>query len=590
LSTNLNFGTLCLQGIVLSKLINNWRELMDIKGKNALILGGFGLVGRAVCREMLPYEPARLVIGSLRISEAEQAIQELKKEFPNSPTKLFAIGGDIFLRSEWQIDNEFPRPHVLKDPIKRKRLVKDIIDTMDDEILESSMLYQSIMGTEKGLDGAPMDIVIDAINTSTAVAYQDIYKSASQMAEYIGNESIDVNWEVEIEMLLSSLYIPQLVRHIQIYHEAMSRAKTTAYIKVGTAGTGGMGLNIPYTHGEEKPSRVLMSKAALGGAQTLLTFLMARTPDHLRIVKEIKPTALIAWKEIGYGPIRRGGKDFILVDCPLENAVSIKQKHNLAPRGDFGIDTGEVMKAVFVNTGENGLFAGSDFKIITSIGQMQFVTPEEIGHNVILELIGSNTGKDLVGALDGAVMGSTFRAGFLRQSAINKIEALEAVHGESIAFEILGPPRMSKLMFEAYLLKLVYKEMGKVLEITPEEMAIALESEISTNTRVRQEIITVGLPILLPDGESILRGPVVKSKTANLGWVDLTADNMAQWQKRIKAIREMIDMEVHGETSSLYDRAYPSIRNWNADTDHFDVGEITAWILGNEDKGKRGKP
>jgi hypothetical protein len=42
----------------------------------------------------------------------------------------------------------------------------------------------------------------------------------------------------------------------------MVKAGTGAYVKIGTSGTGGMGLNIPYTHSEEKPSRVLLSKSA----------------------------------------------------------------------------------------------------------------------------------------------------------------------------------------------------------------------------------------------------------------------------------------------------------------------------------------
>lgn len=563
---------------------------MDIRGKTALVLGGYGMVGMAVCRELLAHEPARLVIGSLRKSESKRAVEELQAEFPDVATKFFAIGGDIFLRAEWQQENEHPRPSVLADPQKRKRLMKDILSEMNDDILESSFLNQIIMGSAEGLDGTPVDIVIDSINTSTAVAYQNIYKTANRLSNMIDENNPDANWPEEIEFLLTSLYIPQLVRHIQIMHESMLRAKTTAYIKIGTAGTGGMGLNIPYTHGEEKPSRVLMSKAALGGAQTLLTFLMARTPGGLQIAKEIKPTALIAWKEIGHGPIRRGGKDFMLYDCPPEDAVSIKDKANLSPEGDFGTDTGKVMEAVYINTGENGLFAAGDFTTITSMGQMQFVTPEEIGENVVRELIGGNTGKDLVGALDGAVMGSTFRAGILRQAALSRLEQLEEEHGESIAFEILGPPRMSKLMFEAYLLKRVYKKMGAVLEQKPEAVATALEEEINKHADLRQQIISIGLPILLPDGEKMLRGPLVKSVNAYLGWVDLTPENMTLWQTRLTGIREMIATEMSGESSSRYDRSYPSLRQWIPGDDSFNVGEITAWISINEDKGKRGKP
>ena len=38
---------------------------------------------------------------------------------------------------------------------------------------------------------------------------------------------------------------------MQTLLEGLKRAGTKAYVKVGTSGTGGMGLNIPYTHSEE---------------------------------------------------------------------------------------------------------------------------------------------------------------------------------------------------------------------------------------------------------------------------------------------------------------------------------------------------
>ena len=562
---------------------------MDIKGKNALVLGGAGLVGLAVCRDLLEHEPARLVLASLRKFEAEEAYQELKSEYPDTLTKIVPMWGDIFLRAEWQSDNEHPRPGVLADPIKRARLVADVLDEMNNEILEASLLAQFITGKAPVLLNEPAHIVVDCINTATAVAYQNIYSSAGRLSALIKENSKTTDWPEEVQQLLSSLYIPQLVRHTQILHEAMVRAGTEAYVKVGTSGTGGMGLNVPYTHGEEKPSRILMSKAAVAGAQTLLTFLMARTPGKgPHIVKEIKPTALIAWREVGYGPIRRGGKDFMLFDCTPAQAVSITDERNLATQGDFGTETGEVMKAVYINTGENGLFASGDFAAITALGQMQFVTPEEIAQNVIAEIRGGNSGKDVIAALDGSVMGPTFRAGYLRQAAINKLQALEKKHGESVAFEILGPPRMSKLLFEAYLLKRVYKKMGTALKKKPGDMANALVDEIADHDALRQQIISIGLPILLPDGEHMLRGPLLKSETADQGWIDLTPENMAKWQERLSAIRQMMSEQLDGDTSSRHDRFHPSLQTWKND-DNFYIGEITAWVAMFEDDGRRGK-
>jgi hypothetical protein len=349
-----------------------------------------------------------------------------------------------------------------------------------------------------------------------------------------------------------------------------------------------MGLNIPYTHGEEKPSRMLMSKAALAGAQTMLSFLMARTPEGPHIVKEIKPTALIAWKEIAYGPIRRGGQDVMLHDCPPEQAVSVEDAANLAPHGEFGQATGDVMEAVYINTGENGLFAAGDFAAITALGQMEFVTPEEIALNVVTEIRGGNTGKDVISALDSSVMGPTFRAGFLRQAALERLGQLAEKHGESVAFEILGPPRMSKLLYEGYLLKQNYPGMKAVLADKPQQMAEKLEAFVGADAKVRQAIISIGLPILLPDGTRMLRGPLLKSEDAHNGWVDLTPENMQRWQTRIKGILAMLEQEMAGDTSSQFNRVYPPLREWVAE-DRFEIGEIVAWISMNEDEGRRGK-
>ena len=46
---------------------------MNIHDKKILVLGGFGLVGMAVCRELLVRQPKEIQIHSLTLEEAEQA-------------------------------------------------------------------------------------------------------------------------------------------------------------------------------------------------------------------------------------------------------------------------------------------------------------------------------------------------------------------------------------------------------------------------------------------------------------------------------------------------------------------------------------
>src|SRR6185295_11956774 len=252
---------------------------MNIQNRKVLVLGGYGLVGVAVCRELLVKKPREIQIHSLRLEESEKAKAELTPEA--GETILSVSAGDIFGLVDAGAD---ARTRI------RSQLLK-----LADPALPSYRLYQLLA------EGRP-EIVVDCVNTSTGIAYRDIFRSAEAALKELDAGAID---DGTVENLLEALYMPRLIRHIQILYRGMIDAGTGGYLKVGTSGTGGMGLNIPYTHSEEKPSRVLLSKSALAGAQSMLLFLMARTPGA-PITKEIKPAAAIAWKKIAYGPIYRG--------------------------------------------------------------------------------------------------------------------------------------------------------------------------------------------------------------------------------------------------------------------------------------------
>jgi hypothetical protein len=563
--------------------------MTGVEGRSVLVLGGGGMVGTAVCRELLVHKPARIAIGARREAKARRAVEQLSAEHPGSADRLVPVWGDVFLRAEWQGEIGDPRGEVLADKEMRRRAIADILDPMDDGILRSSRLFQMIMGLAPGLEGVRSKIVVDCMNTATAVSYQDIYGLARRLAGLAESNDADTDWPREVETLMAALSVPQLVRHVQVLYAAMREARTQAYVKISTSGTGGMGFNIPYTHGEEKPSRLLLSKAALAGAQTMLTFLMARTPDAPPLVREIKPTALIGWHEIAHGPIRSQGQEIPLFDCPPDNAVSIEQDANIVAQGDFGISTGEKLEGVYVDTGENGLFTADEFTAITTLGQMQLITPEEVARTVVAELLGGNTGRDVIAALDGSVSGPTYRGGYLRQTAIARLRQLEDQHGQAVAYEVLGPPRLSKLLYEAYLLKNVLGDVSTVVGMHPEELSDALASRVEEDTNLRRRILSIGIPILLPNGARLLRGPVIKSENAHGGWVDLTPENMGKWQSRLAEIRREIETELRGDTSSQSERIFSASREWATTSAFFEPGEVAGWILLREEGGSRQK-
>ncbi len=562
---------------------------MDISGKTVLVLGGWGLVGSSVCRRLIADKPARIIITSLHESEARDAVAQLRKEIPSgADVTLLPWWGNIFGRYD---ERERSREELMADPATRQRLIGDIIDDLTDELLEASALYALLQEFRP-------DAVIDCINTATAIAYQDIYSSATAVRKAYerGDDARE-----SVERLLATLYIPQLIRHVQILYKGLKDCGGAMYVKIGTAGSGGMGLNIPYTHSEERPSRVLLSKSSIAGAQTLLLFLMGRTPDG-PIIKEIKPTATIAWKRIEYGDVLKRGKPMPLVDCPPEQGVKLNGVLRLKEEQEFP-RTGENLKAPFIDTGENGIFSRGEFEAITSLQQMEMITPEEIADAVVFELKGGNSGHDVIQALDGAVYGPTYRGGYLRSRAVERLAKLEAESGvPSVAFEMLGPPRLSKLLFESHVLGLVAGSMEGVIDGDPEQIAAAAEMLLKTNRDLRSRIISIGIPILLGDGKTLLRGDTIKippyrgegeleitpeslDSWASAGWVDLRAENVRQWQQRLGRIKEETDASDQNDTSS---RLHFSHDYWE-DFKAMPSGKIAAWIFTIEDEGARMK-
>src|SRR5207245_3209238 len=81
-----------------------------------------------------------------------------------------------------------------------------------------------------------------------------------------------------VEQLTLVIALPRLIRHMQILAEGLRRAETKVYVKIGTSGTGGMGVNIPYTHSEQRPGLPLLLKSPVAGAFSLVVFLLGPTP------------------------------------------------------------------------------------------------------------------------------------------------------------------------------------------------------------------------------------------------------------------------------------------------------------------------
>ncbi len=614
--------------------------------KTILLLGGAGLVGVQVARQIArDVCPTKIVIASLYQREIRETIGPLEKEFPN--IEFVGVWGDVFVRDEMTYAR---RAALLQSPASRDELFDDLLGDLDGAYARSR-LVQLIQ------EHRP-DVIVDSINTATAISYQDVYSasviarqkmsalfaridSLDQAVRALGgaqakpdggeraapsdvapsaearanlNEAVvrergeHLLTELQqgvaelakmrkeatraFETLILSQSVPQLIRHVILILRAMEEVGTRLYLKIGTTGTGGMGLNIPYTHGEDKPSAKLMSKTAVAFAHTGLMFLMARTTGA-PVVKEIKPAAMIGYADITMRAITERGEPvyrYSTKNEPLHESLLL--------RDDPGrYEKLGKLKMVVVDTGENGLFSKGEFEAITSIRQMEFITPEEIASKVVLEIKGSNTGSDVIAAIDGAVLDPTYRAGYLRRSALDEIERLEQETGvPSIALGQLGPPESAKLLYEAYLLKVRYGTLGTVLKQRPRKIADALYRYLLRNDDLRQTITSIGLPILAPDGTHILRGPFIRiperadtnraplsaedvDKYARKGWVDLRPENFARWKERFERMRRA-QQQIRGRGSAAI-----NMESYLAED--IRIGDVVAWVFNNEEIGYR---
>lgn len=560
--------------------------------QTVMVLGGAGLVGSQIVREIArELEPQRLIVASLYRGEVREFLHDIRREFPH--IEFIGAWGDIFVRSEFRLER---RRRLLLSPTRRRMLFDDLFGDIDGAY-QRSALAQLILRYHP-------NVIVDSINTATAISYQDVevlskqtHETLDRLQQYVDHQDLSglatLGKEIErnVSVLLISQSTAQLIRHVQLLHRAMCEANTRLYLKIGTTGTGGMGLNIPYTHSEDKPSAKLMRKNTVAFAHTGLLFLMARTPCG-PMVKELKPAAMIGYRRVSYQTIKVRGRPQMRYESMTQELDGV-----LGLRGDenqYG-RLGKLQMAG-VDTGENGFFARGEFETITHLQQMEFLTPEEIARQAVLEIKGSNTGYDVIGAVDSSVMTPSYRAGVLRQTALDKLRRIEEeTHSHSVALGQLGPPELSKLLYEAHLLRLNYGTLQSVIETPASELAETLYAFVLDDTRLRTTITSIGLPILAPDGKHLIRGPRINipesihhevniengdvDTWARKGWVDLRPSSLNGWQERFQRMRRSRHYLHTRGTSSITMKTYL--------TDSIEIGATVAWIFNNEEQGFR---
>lgn len=568
-------------------------------------------VAREVAREL---KPKKIVISALTKAEVDSAVSVLDEESKANRWNVTFEGdaSDIFVPESLQGK---PRSGLVDDPEAFDQLFDDIFSP-DPEGYKRSRLF-------KLLDQVRPDAVIDCINTATAISYQDSYTTSRRVkvmldrfarGEEFGSDDRG-DFVRSVRELLIAQGVPQITRHILSLHRALRDTGVSVYVKVGTTGTGGMGVNIPYTHSEERPSATLLSKSAIGFAHTGLLFLLARTPagggegreaEPETMIKEVKPGAMIGFKRLGLTHVKINGAagrvpGFLLEskEEPLGDDLDVRH-----PFDDYSRFRGEDVpfQIVGADTGENGFFSIGEFQAITYPRQMEYVTPEEVARTVVLEIMGSSTGRDVISAIDGAITEPSYRAGVLRHYACQEMERLERAFAgredvlPSIAVGHLGPPRLSKLLIESHLIRAAAgtSDLERLASLDAATLRDSVERYLASNPRIESMTTTIGIAILRErDGKSVLsRGPRLNipvprpdgtpvpldaeaiERFAFLGWVDLRESNFAVWKERIEKLRTSRPDIATAGSASFDSASYLQ--------DQFIPGDIVGWLLTTE--------
>lgn len=473
--------------------------------EKALILGGTGLVGSAVSRKFLHEGTRDLTLVSLKDPEADKAVCKIQNENPSA--KIYYETGNIFLPTPLK-DKTFAELRENRQLLKQFR--KFLEPESFSETADQSFFHQLVQLHRP-------QVIVDCINSATQLSYASIPGAENP--------------------LLLLIHFGHIFRQTML---DLPRDTADYYIKIGTTGTGGMGMNIPYTHGETQPSKALMLKNMIAGAQTGLLVTCSRTPG-MPAIREIVPNCAIAWGDIGYGSIHTGSKKLLQDREKLTVDISDLSHDNFSDMPELRSE--KYVEAPYISSGENGLFALEEFRAITSLRQMEFITPSEIADIVWLETQGIQTGYDIISGIEQCSLRPSYRAGVLREQAISACQKLGWEHcKDSISFELIGPPKFSKLLFEAHLLRTLYQDTSFLIRKAPFELSAELEKLLASDPKLTLSITTCGIPILMGDGKTLHRGSCIKVKPGERndiqsaskdGWVDLRPENMSLWQSRI---------------------------------------------------------
>ena len=529
---------------------------------DTVLIIGTGQIGKAILRMIVDKSPKVVVIHNLTKKESELVVKKYSCLFEN--IKFIVSYGNIFM------------PYKLKDLKNRDLYQKsdDIISYFYSEITEKS-LENSTIG--KIIKKYKPDIIIDAINTATVLG--NAYNP-----EYV-NECYFRNASDCCRKIMVDDYTTKLIMFIYSLKYAIEKYKVSKYVKVSTTGLGGMGINIPYTHGDNPKlqlSSALMGKISASGVLHQLLW-------NLSHVKGMNISLIIPSAFVGYDSV---------LDEPIETDMGLLKKRKVTGSyklraGDelkyFDSESDEYLKFPVVRAGENHVYSKLELNVLTAMGQMEAITKEEVANKVMDAIYGSSV-NDILSSLDRTMLSPTYSGREMIYEVQNEINRINK-RKYGIATGNLGV-NLSKKLYELYIIKQCVNTIEELKKISTKDIVKMIDDVLSND--LIEEIISLGIPIikgdnsiyigdysLVPsrDEDKIISEERVKRWSA-IGWVDLRFDN-------INIIKRML-IDVYNDAineNRIHD--FNIYKNFKKITNDYDIAEYLAYYYNYLNKGRK---
>ena len=158
----------------------------------------------------------------------------------------------------------------------------------------------------------------------------------------------------------------------------------------------------------------------------------------------------------------------------------------------------------------------------------------------------------------------------------------------SVAFELLGPPRLTKMLYEAQVFSELVPHVAALAAADGKDLARRAGDLVARDGDLRSMVLSVGLPIIV-GGDLVYRGAKVlfppnggdAERVVQRGWVDLRPGNCGLWIARAGRMVEQARRRGSGASGSAQD--------WEAigSQDPISPARFAAWVFRYEDGGER---